>query len=63
MRHHYAVRSRDSRNGIAMHASTNQNNVDWDAAKVVAYEVHLISRVPAYQRTDKHKQPGQWLYS
>ena len=27
-----------------MHACTNQHNVDWDAAKVVAYEEHLIRR-------------------
>ena len=32
--HHYAVKTMDSNNGIAVRACNNDNDVDWEAAKV-----------------------------
>ena len=42
--HRYAIRMRDSRNGIAVHAHACKHDVDWEAAKVVAFEQHLTKR-------------------
>ena len=42
--HRYAVRTKDSRNGIAVHADTNNHEVDWDAAKVIMFEEHQTKR-------------------
>ena len=36
--HRYAVKTKDSRNGIAVHADTHSHEVDWQAAKVLMFE-------------------------
>ena len=42
--HRYAVKTKDSRNGIAVHADTHNHEVDWQAAKVLMFEEHLTKR-------------------
>ena len=42
--HRYAVKTKDSRNGIAVHADTNNHEVDWEAARVVMVEEHQTKR-------------------
>ena len=36
--HKYAVKPGDTKNGIAVHAWSNERHVDWDATKVRAFE-------------------------
>ena len=42
--HKYAVKSQDTRNGIAVHVWTNHYKVNWEAAKITGTELHLIKR-------------------
>ena len=42
--HKYALKTKDTKNGIAVHATTNEHDVNWEAAKVVTFEQHLIQR-------------------
>ena len=42
--HQYAVKMKDSKNGIAVHACNSIHCVDWEAAKVIAFEQHLTKR-------------------
>ena len=42
--HRYAVKSCDTKNGVAVHAWNNDHHVNWDAARVVAVEHHLTKR-------------------
>ena len=42
--HQYAVKRKDEKNGITIHAQQSEHNVDWEAAKVRATEGHLMKR-------------------
>ena len=42
--HNIHGKNGDTNNGITVHAWDNDNHVNWDAAKVVAVEHHLIRR-------------------
>lgn len=42
--HRYAVRTKDARNGIAVHADNHHHEVDWEAAKVILFEEHQTKR-------------------
>lgn len=42
--HKYAVKTGDTKNGIAVHAWTKEHQVNWDAAKVRVREQQLTRR-------------------
>ena len=61
--HRYAVKTKDSRNGIVVHADTNNHEVDGEAARMVMFEEHQTKKesagVPADHAINKYHQSGQ----
>ena len=42
--HHYAIKTKDSKNGMTVHAMNYEHDVNWEAVKVITLEQHLIKR-------------------
>ena len=51
-----ATKSRDSRNGIARHPSTNEHSLDWDATDVIK----SITKRKVLESQENRHTPATW---
>ena len=59
----YAVKMKDSKNGIAVHATTNDHNEYREVAEVVKFKIQRIFKVLESLHINRYQQPGQWVYT